>query len=159
MTGRGVVPSWGRMGVERIVAPSNEEYPRARPPAVLVVEDEALSRLAIAEHLRDCGYEVVEAGSADEAVVMLASGTVVDIVFSDVQTPGLMDGFELASWLHRQRPDVKVVLTSGYARAVDAADDMCRHAPLLAKPYTHEQVVHSIREILIAGAGASRHED
>lgn len=69
--------------------------PQATTPAqtVLVVEDEVLVRLVIADYLRECGYRVHEAANAAEAVTVLESGTVsVNIVFSDVQMPGDMDG-------------------------------------------------------------------
>ncbi|MGZ5904834.1 MAG: response regulator, partial [Reyranella sp.] len=69
------------------------------PPTVLVVEDEILVRTVIAAYLRDCGFDVVEAGSADEAVRVLEAGVRIDIVFSDINMPGSLDGFGLAQWL------------------------------------------------------------
>jgi CheY-like chemotaxis protein len=60
---------------------------------ILVVEDEVLIRLVIAEYLRECGYKVYEAAHADEALAVLQSPDVpIDIVFSDVVMPGRMDG-------------------------------------------------------------------
>jgi response regulator RpfG family c-di-GMP phosphodiesterase len=53
---------------------------------VLVVEDEALVRLTIADYLRDCGYVVAEAGDANEALEIFASGEPVDVVFTDVES-------------------------------------------------------------------------
>jgi CheY-like chemotaxis protein len=62
-----------------------------------VVEDEVLVRLVIADYLRECGYKVYEAVNAGEAVAMLQAPEVfINVVFSDVQMPGTMDGFALA---------------------------------------------------------------
>ncbi|MEA2816833.1 MAG: hypothetical protein QOI93_4534, partial [Rhodospirillaceae bacterium] len=71
---------------------SDEPVP-APPPTILVVEDEILVRTVIAAYLRDCGFDVVEAGNADEAVRVLEAGIRIDIVFSDVNMPGSLDGF------------------------------------------------------------------
>jgi CheY-like chemotaxis protein len=63
-----------------------------RRRGVLVVEDEILVRLTIADHLRGAGYEVVEAANATEAIAVFASGELVDVVFTDVQMPGAWTG-------------------------------------------------------------------
>src|SRR5262249_60223603 len=70
---------------------------------ILFVEDEVLIRMAVADYLRDCGYRVIEAGNADEAIKVLCSNESVDVVCSDVQMPGSMDGFGLAQWIRRER--------------------------------------------------------
>ena len=113
---------------------------------VLVVEDEILIRLLIAEHLMDCGYRVIEAGSGDEAVeVLRRTVPTVNVVVSDVVMPGSIDGFALAQWVRKQRPDIKVILTSGIARTVDAADASCFEAPVIPKPYHPAQLEHRIK--------------
>lgn len=117
---------------------------------VLVVEDEIITRMAIAEYLRDCGYKVLEAATGDEAIRVLAGGLAVDVVFSDIQMPGAADGFALAQWIRRERPAIKVVLTSGVTRAVAAAAELCDDGPMLAKPYDPAQVVDNIRRMLAA---------
>ena len=74
---------------------------------VLVVEDEVLIRMVIADYLRTCGYRVIEAASADEALVILQHTEFqVDVVFSDIEMPGSMDGFALSKWLRANRPGV-----------------------------------------------------
>jgi CheY-like chemotaxis protein len=70
-----------------------------QPLTVLVIEDEVLVRMVIADYLRECGFRVVEASTADEGMRVLKTNERVDIVFSDVQMPGSLDGFELAQWL------------------------------------------------------------
>jgi CheY-like chemotaxis protein len=120
----------------------------ASQPTVLVVEDEVLIRMAVSDYLRECGFHVVEAGSADEAIEVLKSNTAVDIVFSDVNMPGSMDGFGLAQWVRRERPRIKVILTSGVARKVKEASTLCEEGPFLAKPYHHGDLERQIRQLL-----------
>jgi CheY-like chemotaxis protein len=114
----------------------------APPPTILVVEDDVLVRNFAAAYLRDCGFDVIEANSADEAIRVLAAGIPVDVVFSDIQMPGSMDGFGLAHWVRRERPWLKVILTSGAARAATDA------SPILAKPYDHAELERHIRSLL-----------
>ncbi len=129
--------------------------PQPETPAqtVLVVEDEVLIRLVIADYLRECGYRVHETANALEAVAVLQSPDVsVDIVFADVQMPGDMDGFELARWVRARHPGMRVILTSGAERSADIAATLCEAGPLLDKPYEPQGVVERIRQ-LMAKAG------
>ena|SRR5215475_8919193 len=127
------------------------EYPKAAPagpPSVLVVEDEVLVRTSVAEYLRACGYRVLEAKDADEATLILRNDDDIDIVFTDVQMPGSLDGFGLAQWVRRERPRTRVIITSGVVRASEAARDLCAEGPLLAKPYDHRDLERRIRRLL-----------
>lgn len=117
-------------------------------PTVLVVDDQVLIRMAISEFLRDCGFRVIEAGDADEAIQVLKTNEPVDVVFTDVQMPGSMDGFGLAQWVRRERAGLKVILTSGVARTADAAGELCDHGPLVPKPYDPDQLVRHIQDLL-----------
>lgn len=119
-----------------------------RPPTVLVVEDEVLVRMLICDFLRDCGFRVIEAANADEATRVLSTGDPVDVVFTDIHMPGTLDGFGLAKWIRAERPGVKVILTSGLARTVEAAGDLCDHGPVMAKPYDLQEVERRIRQHL-----------
>ncbi len=71
-----------------------------------MVEAEVLVRLSISQYLRDCGYRVIEAASTDEAILVLQDGVRVDIVLTDVQMPGAMDGFGLSQWVRSNRPGI-----------------------------------------------------
>jgi CheY-like chemotaxis protein len=125
-----------------------EEPVPAPPPIVLVVEDDVLVRNLVAAYLRECGFDVIEANGADEAIRVLQAEVQVDILFSDVQMPGSMDGFGLARWVRRERPWLKVILTSGAARTAKEAGDLCEHGPFLAKPYDHAELERHIRSLL-----------
>lgn len=120
----------------------------AHPSTVLVVEDEILIRLTVADYLRECGFHVLEASTADEAVRVLEAEVEVDIVFSDIQMPGSMDGFALAQWIRRQHPHVRVLLTSGFARTTALARDLCEQNPLIPKPYDHGSLLERLKDML-----------
>ncbi len=117
-------------------------------PTILVVEDEVLIRLPLAEYLRDCGYRVFEASNVGEAKAVLDADTPVDLVFSDVNMPGNENGFALAVWIRQRHPETKVILTSGIAHAAEKADGLCEDGPLLAKPYSHDVVLKRIQSLL-----------
>lgn len=115
---------------------------------VLVVEDEILIRMVIADYLRSCGYRVIEAASADEAMIILQHKELeVDVVFSDIEMPGSMDGFQLSKWLRANRPNVDVVLAGSVARAADAAADLCDSGPV-PKPYEPQIAADRIKQLM-----------
>jgi DNA-binding NtrC family response regulator len=117
---------------------------------ILVVEDDILVRMPIAHYLRDCGYRVIEAANADEATtVLLHQETRIDIVFSDIEMPGSIDGFGLARWIRDHRPGLDVILAGTVSRAVDAAKDLCDAGPV-PKPYESQVVYDRIRRLLAA---------
>jgi len=124
--------------------------PQAEPAAVvLVVEDEVLIRLATADHLRSCGFKVLEAASGAEAQELILAGPRVDLVFSDVTMPGPLDGVALSRWLHEHQPSIRVILTSGVASSLDAAKEACANIrAFMAKPYEYDDMVKQIREAL-----------
>jgi CheY-like chemotaxis protein len=100
---------------------------------VLVAEDNFDTRWSIAEFLRMNGYRVVEAMNSTEAIAVLCSGTAVDLVFSDVYMPGGFDGFALAQWIAKQRPQVSVLITSG--APAEGARAAAQGLEFLEKPY------------------------
>lgn len=111
---------------------------------VLVVEDEFLVRLAIADQLRSSGLTVVEAANATEAWLYLKSGGRADIVFSDVQMPGSMDGVEFARRVREGYPAIPFILTSGNV----PEESLGEMTPFVRKPYRFEEVKKIILEIL-----------
>lgn len=116
---------------------------------VLVVEDEFAIRISVATYLRDCGYRVFEAVSADEALIVLQDPDfTVDIVFSDLEMPGSIDGFGLKRWAAQSRPDVRVILAGTPKRAAEKAGGLCDEGPLLSKPYEPQIVEDRIRRLL-----------
>jgi CheY-like chemotaxis protein len=119
---------------------------------ILVVESNVIIRMAVSAYLRECGYKVIEASDAVEATQVLEADIKIDIVFTEVDLPGQKDGFALATWIRRERPAVKVVLTSGVKRSAKDAGTLCEEGPILAKPYDHGRLERHIRQLLAAGA-------
>jgi len=117
-------------------------------PAILLVEASALVRMAVAGYLRECGYEVIETDGPDEARRVLEAGAKADIAFIDLGMQGEIDGFGLAHWIRKQRPDVKILLSSGVHRAAETAGDLCEDGPHLAKPYAPRDLEAQIRRLL-----------
>jgi CheY-like chemotaxis protein len=118
------------------------------PQTVLVVEDEVFIRMVVSEYLRGCGYKVLEAANADEALVLLDHPELdVDVVFSDIEMPGSMNGFELSNWVRAHRPDVDVVLAGNVTRAANAAAELCSTGPL-PKPYAPQFAADRIRQLM-----------
>jgi DNA-binding NtrC family response regulator len=114
---------------------------------VLVVEDEVLIRMATADHLRSKGYRVIEAETADEAVLVLQTGESIDVVFADVQLPGSMGGLSLAVWIHTHFPDTQVILTSGNATVLQNLRSGAT-VPFVSKPYDPDHVAEQVLAIL-----------
>jgi CheY-like chemotaxis protein len=102
--------------------------------SVLLVEDEALIRALLAEELRNHGLLVVEASDADEAWAYLQAGGHVDLVFSDVIMPGMMNGIELLRRVKAHYPQMKTIVTSGYAGPVNVSEV----GVFIPKPYRLE---------------------
>lgn len=107
---------------------------------VLVVEDEVVLRMAVSAHLRDAGFTVIEAVSADEAVELVSANRAIQLVFSDVMMPGTLDGNELAAWISERYPEVHVLLASGV--------DQRGPRPFIAKPYSFVELQRRIERML-----------
>jgi CheY-like chemotaxis protein len=120
------------------------------PETILVVDDDVLVRLPISEYLRQCGYRVLEAANADEALTILnkGSGAQVDVVLSDIEMPGSIEGFGLSKWIRSNRPDINVVLMGTPQRAANAAAELCSAGPTVEKPYEPEIVLQRIKKLL-----------
>lgn len=116
---------------------------------ILVVDDEVLIRMPIAEYLRDCGYRVIEAANGDEAIAVLtATDCKIDLILSDVQMPGTVDGFALARWVRQHLPDIEIILTSGYAGAAQQSKELCIEKNFVPKLFEFERLLHHIKQSL-----------
>ena len=131
---------------------------RSAPPSsprgsetILVVEDDDLVRTHVEGQLHDLGYHVVAAPDGPSALRALAEIDQVDLLFTDVIMPGGLDGAQLAQEVHRRRPGLKVLFTSGYADNVIVRDgrlDSGIH--LLSKPYRPQDLATKLRQLLDA---------
>jgi CheY-like chemotaxis protein len=105
---------------------------------VLVVEDEPIVRLAAMESVAEAGFTPVEAWDAAEAVRILEVRTDIQIVFTDIDMPGGLNGVQLAAAIRDRWPPINIILTSGNLRP--AAELLPQRAIFLPKPYTDQQL-------------------
>jgi DNA-binding NtrC family response regulator len=117
--------------------------------SVLIVEDELLIRLALSEYLAECGFSVLEAADAAEAMDLMQRAKV-DIIFTDVRMPGDMDGIAFAQWVLKHWPGLPVMLTSGEMSGIKAMEELCRseHVNVFTKPYRYAEVEKKMREAI-----------
>src|SRR5260221_4005320 len=104
------------------------------PISVLVVEDEVLISNLVADALSASGFVVHEVTTADEALRYIDSGADIDVLFTDVNLPGDMDGAELATRARELRPEMPIVYASGRFKLSDIAPLVSRSL-FMAKPY------------------------
>jgi len=115
---------------------------------VLVVEDEILLRLNAVETIRDMGYEVLEAASADEAIILLEARSDISVLFTDINMPGSMDGIRLATAVRGRWPPIKIIATSGQFQIEEG--DLPDGGRFLSKPYSSAQIIDTLREMMNA---------
>jgi CheY-like chemotaxis protein len=127
------------------------DFAKLHPPIALVVDDEPLILMDTADMIAEEGFAVVEARTADEAFEFLKRHPTLELLFTDVQTPGDMDGFELARRVIARWPKICVIMASGAARP--KAEDLPPGAFFIPKPLSAElvhQVIKSHCEITTA---------
>jgi CheY-like chemotaxis protein len=115
-----------------------QSMPLNRPAVVLMVEDEPLISEMVAEVLTDEGFFVRVVSTARDAIAYLASGAEVDILFTDINLPGDMDGSALAEHVRAARPDLPIVYASG-RWAPSAEQRLVSRALFLQKPYNPQE--------------------
>lgn len=123
---------------------SRDEFLNISRKTILIVEDEALVRFPVAEFLRESEFEVLEVASADEAIALLNSEIHCDLILSDFQTPGTLDGVMLARLLKHKKPELPVILSSSDP-SVALSTERCF---FLAKPYPLIDLLTVINKIL-----------
>ena len=127
------------------------------PVTVLVVEDEPLIMMNIVTYLVDQGFIVLEAQGADEAISLLEAHDDVRIMFTDVDMPGTVDGFQLARIARTMFPPVMVIVVSGGVRP--GFSGLAPDARFVPKPYKADLIIRMIHETTGAhwlGAGPQR---
>jgi CheY-like chemotaxis protein len=115
-------------------------------PLVLVVEDEMFLRMNAVDMIESVGFEVLEAGTADEAIRILETRNDIRIVFTDIQMPGSMDGLKLARAVSGRWPPIKIVATSGQVNVSE--DDLPEGGRFLPKPYTTSQLANTLQRLI-----------
>ncbi len=121
----------------------SKRVPQVNAETVLVVEPDVLVRMVISDYLRECGYKVIEATGAEEAITIISAGRKIDAVFCEVRLQGEMDGFALAQRIRTNHPHMEVILTTGATSTAEKASELCEEGPL-EKPYHPQHVVQRL---------------
>jgi signal transduction histidine kinase len=137
---------WDRGAAEAATALQHVE-----PLTVLAVDDDALVLANTAAMLEDLGHKVLQAPSGHEALALLRTGHRVDLVITDHAMPG-MTGAQLASTLRSERPDLPILLVSGYADMPADTPDQLRK---LNKPFDQAALAHAVRDTVGLSNGAA----
>jgi two-component system, response regulator PdtaR len=114
-------------------------------PAVLVVEDEPLIRAFAADVLEEAGFAVIEAPSADYALVVLDKRSDVAVVFTDVEMPGNQNGLDLARFVSDHYPNITIIIASGRVRP--GPGEIPPNALFLAKPYGPQTLIKAFETL------------
>ena len=119
---------------------------------VLVVEDEARLRKVAVKMLDRLGLQTMQAETAKDALALLTD-THVDVLFTDIELPGGMNGTELADVAHQLYPELKVLFTTGYPRENALhKGGLHERAPWLLKPYSHQELARELKALLVPAA-------
>jgi CheY-like chemotaxis protein len=133
----------------------DEEEPPATAPlsgseVILIVEDDPFVRSYAVMSLRSLGYAVIASVDGNDALQKLGSGVPIDILFTDIVMPGGINGWELADLALAERPDLRILLTSGYALDTMAARGrLPERSVILTKPYRKAELARRLREMMM----------
>jgi two-component system, response regulator PdtaR len=117
-------------------------------PVILIVEDEALVRLSAVGMLEDAGFRMIEAVNGDQALELLAADSDVQLLFTDVNMQGTINGLALARQVHDRWPHIGIMVAS--ANRVPQSEDMPVGSRFEQKPYSIDAVVRHARELMSA---------
>ena len=117
---------------------------KRKTPEVLVVEDQFATRMVAADAISDMGLLVREAGDAEEALREMDENPNIGVLFTDIQMPGLMSGLDLAEHVHKNWPDVELIVTSGGVQVNDP--ELPDNGTFLSKPYQADRLVGIVHQ-------------
>ena len=111
---------------------------------ILLVDADPLQRSTVGQYLRDCGYRVIEATAAAEAITALSHQDI-EILVTDIALR-YESGFQITAKAREIRPDIKVVVTHSAERTAKIAGELCEDGPL-DHPYHPQQLVERIKRL------------
>src|SRR3981081_3566700 len=117
-----------------------------RQPNDLVVEDEMMLRMRAVDIVEDPGFTPIEAVNADEALAILESRSDIELLFTDIQMPGSMDGLKLAHAVHERWPSIKIILVSGQLTPTEA--DKPTNSRFFGKPLEVKQMIAELQKMI-----------
>jgi signal transduction histidine kinase len=145
-----------RAAQDKVAAVAQEEPDAARlagkGESILVVEDNEDVRSLVTRHLDELGYRVLLAGNAAEALEVVESPEKLDLLFTDIVMPGKLSCEDLVRRARAARPDLAVLLTSGFSEAAMQSTLLANNQnALLSKPYRKQDLARKVREMLRGG--------
>src|ERR1700737_1142423 len=120
------------------------------PAKVLVVEDEMMLRMRAVDIVEDAGFTPIAAVNAAEALAILESRSDIELLFTDIQMPGSMDGLKLAHAVHGRWPSIKIILVSGKLTPTEA--EKPNHSRFFGKPLEVKQMIAEMQEMIGQGS-------
>jgi CheY-like chemotaxis protein len=140
----------------RTCTPENRGIPN-NFKTVLVLSDDALVRTAVVQLLRESGYRVVEAESTDRGIeIMRHRDILLDVVISDVEITGSINGFQFAKWARLIRPQLKIMLAGTPERMARNAAELSEIGPRRKRTYEHALGMERMKRLL--AARSSKHK-
>lgn len=121
-----------------------KNFASLKEPIALVVDDEPLILMDTTDIISEEGYSVIEARTADQAFEFLQKHSSLQLLFTDVQMPGVLDGFELARLVAERWPHICVIVASGAAKP--GPEDIPENARFIAKPFSAELIHEVLRD-------------
>ncbi len=115
---------------------------------ILLVEDEGLIRVTLAETLEEAGYQVVEAATGDEACGLIGGLNGFDVLLTDIQMPGSADGIAVAQHFHAQHPNAPIVFMTGRPDMLSRIGRLTPSEALLRKPFRPRQMLDALNGLL-----------
>ena len=119
--------------------------------AVLVVEDEPITRMDVVEQLEESGFKVFEAPDADRAIKILEANSAIRVLFTDIDMPGSMDGLKLAAAVRDRWPPIRIVVASGLRKI--NVDSLPADSRFFTKPYSVIELAATMRSMVQAPLG------
>ena len=119
-------------------------------PVVLIVEDEMLLRMRAVDIVEDAGFTALEAVNADDALALLESRSDIELLFSDIQMPGSIDGLKLAFAVHERWPSIKIILVSGKVTLTE--EERPTASRFFGKPLEVQQMIAELQEMIGQGS-------
>ncbi len=131
------------------VEPAGEETPLGRGEHILLIEDDAMVREVTAATLRGLGYVVVDGGAGKAALDKLSEDPAIELILADIVLPGGLSGPTIAAQALRRRPEVKILLMTGYAdREQRKGGGAANRLPCLMKPFKRKDLAKRVRRLI-----------
>jgi DNA-binding NtrC family response regulator len=122
-----------------------------KPSVILIVEDEVMVRMHLADLLTEAGYRIIAMANADHAMAVIGARPDIELLFTDIVLPGAIDGCTLARAVNQRWPQIGLLVASG--KTQPSPGELPDRAHFIAKPYSRSDLLPKIEELLAANPG------